>query len=324
MACRDTPPSALPRNLYAPFSHASPHLNPGIQHHTCVHTQQSHSMKSTDLLSMLHSRVAVLEEKLANANAHMDSAEISNRYLLHLLSAGNVVTGLDGASAEEVSKLRHKLLVSKLEKNRLKAELQDALLICHSPTPWACHCCRTQAHTQSDGSSTAIGCQPTRIARQMNLHLLDSTGPLTESLIDLGEFEASTSAEGTPELDQLDDQSDDQSSVSDDSEELPHSTRHGSHYTQSWGLGGTKHIGVKSVEIFPEESSYVRHFLSGSGNEDCLSTVPSKARVLSPFHQTEEYTLTSNRMIPHTSSPLILGWHIRLSRFPISSPARLP
>lgn len=242
MACRENPPSSLPRNSCAPLY-----------------------LTSTDQVSVLHSRIAVLEEQLANAKAQRDSADISTKYLLRLLSEGNTTTHLGGTSAEEVSELRHKLHVSKIKKNQLEAELQKALVFCDLSRTWPCQCCRTQASfTQSDDSTTVMEGLPAESTKQPALHLLDSTGPIADPLIDLAGFEASPSAEATPELEHCDGYS----SVSDGSEEL-------------------------LIETFPEDSSYVRHFQYRSSKENIVSSMQTETRELRPV-QAGVYMLTNS------------------------------
>lgn len=222
---------------------------------------------------MLHSRIAVLEEQLAHANAEKETANTSNRYLLRLLSAGTLVTGLSSTSAEEVLELRHKLLSSKMKKDQLKADLQKAQIHRDLPTQWPGPCCRTQASSAlSDSSATVLEGLLTTDAKQTKLHLSNGTEPITHPLIDL-DVDAITSAEGTPELDQCDDYS----TISDDSEELSGVPSGTFQPTYLWGHGVAKQNNVKPVEIFPEQSSYLRHFLCASTKDNTVSSIRADA-----------------------------------------------
>lgn len=247
-----------------------PHSNPGTGHYGYVHTPQNSCPASFEQTSTLLSRIAVLEERLANTKAEKETADTSNRYLLRLLSAETTITGLNSTSAEEVSKLRHKLLTSKIKKNQSEAELQKASVCCDLTTQWPGQCCCTQASSAlSDSSGTFIDDPLIATANQTEVHLLDSTGPIAHPLIDLG-FEAATSAEGTPELEQCDGYS----SMSDDSEELSDSPIQ---HTHLWSHGLAKQNHVKPVEIFPEESSYLRHFQCGPTNDNTVSSIRAHA-----------------------------------------------
>lgn len=222
---------------------------------------------------MLRSRIAVLEEQLAHANAEKETADTSNRYLLRLVSAGTLFTGLSSTSAEEVPELRHKLLISKMKKDQLKAELQKAQIHRDLPTQWPGPCCRTQASSAlSDSSATVLEGLLTTDAKQTELHLPNGTEPITHPLIDL-DFNAIASAEGTPELDQCDDYS----TISDDSEELSGVPSGTFQPTYVWGNGVAKQNNVKPVEIFPEQSSYLRHFLCGSTKDNTVSSIRADA-----------------------------------------------
>lgn len=293
MACPDTSSSSLSRNSCAPiphgliphgpYPHGIPHSNPGTGHYDFVHIPQDSCLASFEQINTLSSRIAVLEEQLANAKAEKESADNSNRYLLRLLSSGSLITGVISTSADEVPKLRHKLLISKIKKNQLKAELQKALVIRDLPTQWPGQCCRTQASfALSDSSATVIEGPPTASAKQTDLHLLDSTEPIAHPLIDLG-FEAASSAEGTPELEQCDGYS----SVSDDSEELSCNPSGTLHRTHLWGHGVAKQSNVNPVEIFPEESSYLRHFMCGSVKDNTVSSIQASIKVWRPDQVSE-------------------------------------
>lgn len=217
---------------------------------------------------MLRSRVAVLEEQLASVKAQKESADTSNRYLLHLLSAGNTNVCLESTPAA-VSELRRKVLVSKIIKNQSKADLQNALLLRNLPRNQLCQCCRTRAGTQSDGFTAAIEHLPTRSS--------DSTGPVTGPLIDFADSEASTSAEDTPGLDE----SDRYSSASDDSEERLRDAPCASHRTRMWCLDAVK-CGEQAAEDFPKESSYLQHFSTWSGPESTAGYDHMDIKVRSP------------------------------------------
>ena len=274
MTCRNAPPSALPRNLCAPFPYSSTRLNHDNPQHTCIHTQQNHCNYPADPLSILRSRIAALEEQLANSNAQKDSADISIRYLLHLLSAGNVIPGLDSISAEEVFKLRHKLLVSKLEQSQLRIELKKALLRCdQSERPY--HCCHTSLDALPNRPTAALKlCSGADSTKQLGTTSLDITTPVADLLIDLTDCELSTSAEGTHQLDHKDTCS----SASDDSEEPVSNILLTSH-----PITGGKHGEFKSVEVFPEDSSYIRHFSSGSSAENVAGRNHTDFEVRSPL-----------------------------------------